>query len=498
MARRPAVLRLAVACLLGVACGSSPSPSGGSGSRGVDAGTPGGPARFAVAVATTGAGRVTSTPAGIDCGTSCSAPFDAGTHLSLIAAPSAGWRFVAWGGACSGTAACDLTVASDVTVSATFSQNPSPPSNACANIEPPADVAMRQYVVSQRDACLPATGDRGGTLAFPTVFAQASAHGATVDFVSTSGTFLRQSDLTAPPNLLQQPDGVAAVSGPSPFSGPPNVISFSSWDHGGNPLAHGSRFGDLHRVASAANPEGGVLVAGDYSTTFSGPTQHVAEMFVGPPAAVFNVMWGPQPLASAGTVFGAGVDLLGKALVVTDGAPKFGSGAISAQWFVDGKPVTGEFLLVSGFTPGASTWFEASPLVDGGLLVRRIDSDHGLHSQVLVVVAAGSTSPNPAPDWMASRRDVQFHLARGNRAYATLPYGAPNVACSQRVEVLAADGTSCGSLDYAIAAGNCDTGDLTMAADGTVIQPLPLSMETTLDVHGSHTCTWRWWAGAAR
>ena len=40
-------------------------------------------------------------------------------------------------------------------------------------------------------------------------------------------------------------------------------------------------------------------------------------------------------------------------------------------------------------------------------------------------------------------------------------------------------------------------GPMTMP-DGTVIQPLPLSMETTLDVHGSHTCTWRWWAGAAR
>jgi len=81
MARRSAVLHLAFACLLGAACGgSSPSPSGG--------GTPGGgPKRFAVAVAATGSGRIMSTPAGIDCGTVCSASFDAGTHLSLVAAP---------------------------------------------------------------------------------------------------------------------------------------------------------------------------------------------------------------------------------------------------------------------------------------------------------------------------------------------------------------------------------------------------------------------------
>jgi hypothetical protein len=62
----------------------------------------------------------------------------------------------------------------------------------------------------------------------------------------------------------------------------------------------------------------------------------------------------------------------------------------------------------------------------------------------------------------------------------------------------AADGTSCGAREYPIAAGTRDTGDLTLAMDGTVIQPLPLSMETMLDIHGSHTCAWRWWAGAVR
>ena len=356
---------------------------------------------------------------------------------------------------------------------------------------------MRQHVVSQRDVCLSATGDSGGTLAFATVFVQATAHGASVDFVSTSGTFLRQSGLNAPPTLLQQPDGVAAIAGPSPFSGPPNVIALQRWDHAGTSLQSGNRFGDIRRVASAANPGGGVLLAGDYSAAFNGPSQHVATMFHG--AGPFAVVWGPNTLAAAGTVFGAGVDLLGRSLVITDGAAKFGSGAISAQWFdIDGTPLTSEFLLVSGFHPGASTWFEASPLIGSGLLVRRIDSDHGLHSQPLVVLESGAASASAAPDWMVARRDVQFHLARNNHAYATLPYGAPNVLCSQRVEVLAADGTSCGTRDYSIAAGNCDTGDLTMSADGTVIQPLPLSMETKLDVHGSHTCTWRWWAAAAR
>ena len=62
--------------------------------------------------------------------------------------------------------------------------------------------------------------------------------------------------------------------------------------------------------------------------------------------------------------------------------------------------------------------------------------------------------------------------------------------------MLAPDGKSCGARDYPLAAGTCDTLDLALGMDGTVIQQLPVSMETQVDQHGSHTCTWRWWAAA--
>src|SRR6267143_636693 len=84
--------------------------------------------------------------------------------------------------------------------------------------------------------------------------------------------------------------------------------------------------------------------------------------------------------------------------------------------------------------------------------------------------------------------------SRGGQAYAALPLGASNVACTQRLELLAPDGTSCGARDYQIAAGTCSTGDLTLGLDGTVIQQLPASMESERSWYdGSHTCTWRWW-----
>ena len=116
--------------------------------------------------------------------------------------------------------------------------------------------------------------------------------------------------------------------------------------------------------------------------------------------------------------------------------------------------------------------------------------DRGPHAQALAVVASGSGTVEPAPDWMTSRPDTRLQIARGGRAYAVLPYGAAGVSCSQRVEVVAQDGTSCGAADYPIAPGKCDTKHLTLGADGTVIQQLPDAMEAKSG--DSHACTWRW------
>src|SRR5947209_2127859 len=76
--------------------------------------------------------------------------------------------------------------------------------------------------------------------------------------------------------------------------------------------------------------------------------------------------------------------------------------------------------------------------------------------------------------------------------------GGTGVACTQRLEIVAPDGTSCGATDYVIASGTCDTFEMRLAADGTVIQELPSAMETFYDSIGQSTCTWRWWPGAAQ
>lgn len=78
----------------------------------------------------TGAGTVTSSPAGIDCGSTCSAQFAEGAQVTLTATPGAGSEFAGWsGGGCSGTGTCPLTLSGDVSVSAQFAHLPPAPPN---------------------------------------------------------------------------------------------------------------------------------------------------------------------------------------------------------------------------------------------------------------------------------------------------------------------------------------------------------------------------------
>ncbi len=78
-----------------------------------------------------GSGEVTSAPAGIDCGSTCSYAFDVPVVVTLTAAPSAGSRFAGWIGQCSGTnAVVSLTLDGPRSCAATFvspADGPVPP-----------------------------------------------------------------------------------------------------------------------------------------------------------------------------------------------------------------------------------------------------------------------------------------------------------------------------------------------------------------------------------
>ena len=67
-----------------------------------------------------GLGTVTSSPAGIECGTTCSALFNHGIEVTLTPSAEAGSEFKGWSGACSGSGTCKVTMSAAKSVSAEF------------------------------------------------------------------------------------------------------------------------------------------------------------------------------------------------------------------------------------------------------------------------------------------------------------------------------------------------------------------------------------------
>lgn len=72
-------------------------------------------------VSKSGSGVVTSSPAGIDCGTTCSGEFAHGTTVTLSATPSPGYSFAGWSGDCSGMG-CSVVMTAGRSVLASFTQ----------------------------------------------------------------------------------------------------------------------------------------------------------------------------------------------------------------------------------------------------------------------------------------------------------------------------------------------------------------------------------------
>ena len=81
--------------------------------------------RLTVTVEGDAKGTVTSSPAGINCGTDCTETYELATGVTLTAHPEGSAAFAGWSGACTGTAlTCTLTVDRSRSVTATFTTKP--------------------------------------------------------------------------------------------------------------------------------------------------------------------------------------------------------------------------------------------------------------------------------------------------------------------------------------------------------------------------------------
>ena len=77
-----------------------------------------------LSVSKIGNGTLSSTPAGIQCGATCSANFVEGIQVSLSATASAGSTFAGWSGDCTGAGACSFSMNATRNVAATFNAAP--------------------------------------------------------------------------------------------------------------------------------------------------------------------------------------------------------------------------------------------------------------------------------------------------------------------------------------------------------------------------------------
>jgi phospholipase C len=109
--RYTVVCCLSLICLVLFSCGgtaSSPPPPGSF--------------QLSVQAAGAGGGTISSNPAGITCGQSCSASFASGTQVTLTEAAAANSSFAGWSGGCSGSnSTCNVTLSASQQVTADFS-----------------------------------------------------------------------------------------------------------------------------------------------------------------------------------------------------------------------------------------------------------------------------------------------------------------------------------------------------------------------------------------
>jgi hypothetical protein len=101
-----------------------------------------------------GSGVVTSKPAGIECGTTCVAPFEKEKTVTLEAEPSPGSVFTGWAGKCSGTGPCEVFITGYMEVTATFE-----PEGESMALSQPADSLLPSAAASSSTGGLAIAAD---------------------------------------------------------------------------------------------------------------------------------------------------------------------------------------------------------------------------------------------------------------------------------------------------------------------------------------------------
>ena len=345
---------------------------------------------------------------------------------------------------------------------------------------------------SQPNFCGLPIGDGNGYVALETFYGSHPVYTLLTPSGLSNGSFSLWHGQAWP-----KPAGFIAYGGSSSLQ----LVGVNAFDDSGHEIGSPAVTGS---AIFASDPNGGLFAVGKFHPGGAPgplPAHPVVELF----NADATVRYGPVNLGTDAPVFGAGVDLAGRAVVVVDGSALFGSGSVAAIWFdAHGAPMTGLFQVLADFHPGPSTWLETSPLIGSGLALRRMDvvpsgsfTEERRTSQWLALLPSGEAHAAASPDWLAQRPNTNLQFARSRLAYAFSPWAADVPACAQQVEVVSPSGNSCGTVSFPVDASACTTRELRIGLDGTVAQMLPASREQNQPAGSTvYTCTLRYWPGA--
>jgi len=430
-------------------------------------------------VSKNGSGSVRSSPAGVDCGGTCAAPFDDGTVISLTATPDAGWTFAGWSGACSGTGACSVSLSSDVSVSASFTASPPPP-DECAGLAPQAPgtpVRVQIHTLGRGCICHAGHADGQGNLAL-------SYHEGGFGFLhffdasgKPLGNFARHFEELY---LAEQAEGYLFLDS-----------WFVDWVKASGQVAGQSLLGVEGHFELMDDPTGGVVV-------YQAASPSSIEAYDAHAALRWKVQRSDGEISVA-----YGVDRVGNTLLITRVGD---TDTFHGTWFDhDGKQQPGSVPVPNYGTDPKWPYgmlIQLVPRVGSGFFLQSLTGPrHSADSYAAFwkgqIDTLGTVITDP-PVWLFKYDHRKMHPARGGTAYAFIDQSGYSLDCTQRIEVVATTGKSCGSARFnAGATGACLTASIDVAWDGTVVQQLSPSTETHASDNQT-SCTWQAWSGLLR
>ncbi|MES1205573.1 MAG: Ig-like domain-containing protein, partial [Pseudomonadota bacterium] len=174
-------------------------------------------------------GSVTSVPASISCGTSCttdSGSFVDGTSVVLTAAPVSGAAFTTWGGACASagsTPTCALTITADTVVSAVFTPPPT------VNITSGNNQGAAKSTAFGAPLTVQVLDSNAAPISGATVLFSVPGSGASASLSATTVT-TNASGVATVNATANATAGAYSIS--AGLSGTPITATFSVWNYG--------------------------------------------------------------------------------------------------------------------------------------------------------------------------------------------------------------------------------------------------------------------------